>query len=268
MNHLMPIAITLFSICTLLPDYRISADEPPMPTITVSGKAEIQVIPDHAILTFSIQSRGKELDPTVADNDSKIKAVVEFLRKSGVEPKYIKTERITIRPIFEQKVKGKLQMAQMAQLAEQVINASPMPNKPRGDEDAELEPKGYNVSRQLQINIKQLAEFELIYRGLIKRGVNVVDNVRFRTSDLRTHQDTARLKAIRAAREKAEALANELGSTLAAVQTINENVGGGYRYAFNNFVEVATDDASEFSAGMIEVTASVQVVFKLGNTDL
>ncbi len=250
---------TCFAAVCWLASQSAHADDP-MPTITVSGKAEIQVVPDHAVLTFSIDSRAQELDKTVADNDAKIQAVVNFLRESSVEQKHIKTERITIRPLVEQKGQGK------AQIAQQAFNAAPLPNRRRGEE--QLVPIGYAASRQLQINIQQLEQFEMIYRGLIERGVNVVDGVKFQTSELRTHKDSARLKAIRAAREKATAMANELGATLAAVQTINENSGGGYRYAFNNFSESLPAEGGEFSAGMIEITASVQVVFKLGNTDL
>ena len=45
------------------------ADDPEPPTISVSGAAEVRVIPDHAVLRFSIDSRAVELAVAVADND-------------------------------------------------------------------------------------------------------------------------------------------------------------------------------------------------------
>ena len=188
-----------------------TADEPPMPTVTVTGTATVNVVPDEAVLTVSLESRDKNLDSAVTDNGTKMKAVIEFLKQSGVEDKFIRTQVINIRPIYPDRSKG-WKPAQQA--VQQVL---PMPNtKPNDEEFSQIKPIGYSVSRQLAITIRKLDSFESVYRGLISRGVNVVSGIKFQTTELRKHKDDARLKAIRAAREKATALASELGAKLVA----------------------------------------------------
>ena len=55
-------------------------DEPTQPMISVTGNAEVRVVPDEAVLTFSIDSRDKDLNAVVKDNDDRIKAVTAFLK--------------------------------------------------------------------------------------------------------------------------------------------------------------------------------------------
>ena len=61
-------------------------------------------------------------------------------------------------------------------------------------------------------------------RGAARRGadggVNYVHGVEFRTTELRKHKDTARALAVKAAREKATAMAGELGPALGEPRTI------------------------------------------------
>ena len=69
--------VTLISVSHAVKN--ATADDDAMPTITVTGTAEVQVVPDEAVLTFSIESREEKLAATVADNDAKIQSVTEFL---------------------------------------------------------------------------------------------------------------------------------------------------------------------------------------------
>jgi len=264
LNH-FTYAITLLVSATAL-STGVFGDEPPMPTITVTGTAEVRVVPDEAVFTFSIESREEELDETVKDNDEKIKAVTKFLSDAKVEPKHIRTDIITIRPIFEQTArpgwKGQVQLQ---------ANAPDIAIENPDKKKTKIKPIGYSARRQLSVTIKDLQSFETIYRGLIKQGVNDVGGIQFRTTELRKHRDDARLKAIKAAKEKAAAMAKELGATLAAVQTITEHNRTPFSgYAQNMIVSAEQFDggSSSIAAGEIEVTASVQVVFKLGQTEL
>jgi len=245
----------------------VCADEPEPPTITVTGKAEVRVVPDEGVLTFSIESREKALDAAVKDNDEKIKSVTEFLLASKIEPKHIRTQVISIRPIFEQadKVQWKGQVAQQMPIP----NAAPAP---RGNDKPDLiKPIGYTARRGLSVTITDLKSFEKIYRGLVERGVNDVGGIQFRTTELRKHRDEARRKAVRAAMEKAAAMAGELGATVAAVQTVTEDTGSRYsNYLSQNVFSSVTPDSesgSSVPAGMIEINASVRIVFRLGDVE-
>ena len=226
------------------------------PTITVSGTAEIRVVPDYAVLNFSINSWMADLAKSVADNDEKVKAVMAFLAESGMSEKLIRTEMIRIRPVFATRSKTPYPAP-----VQQQANASGKQGNPS------VAPVGYNATRQISITIEDLSSFEKIYRGLIGRGVNEISNLQFHTSDLRKYRDEARLKAVRAAREKAQAMATELGCTLASVKSMTES-SGRYQPAFNNLSVSAGESGSGVAAGMIDIKATVGVVFVLGNTGL
>jgi len=246
------------------------ADEPFRPTITVTGTSEIRVVPDEVVLSISVESRKKELEKAFEDNDEKIQNIVSLLKHSGVEPAYIRTQVIEISPIFPEQRKGR-------QIALQQANPPANQDDPFGEGDGEQssqlsvpEPVGYLAKRELSVTIKQLDEFEKIYRDLIKEGVNSVGGISFHTSKLREYRDQARLKAVQAAREKAVAMAEQLETRVAAVDKVTEE-NRGYFSATQNvmsreglFGGVRSDS---IAAGMMNITASVRVVFLLDEVE-
>ena len=250
-------------------------DEPVNPpTITVTGEAKIKVKPDRAVFSFSIQGREKTLDESVATNDQAIAKVMEFLRTSGVQDKDVQTEIVRIKPIYRDLIRGKAlrQVLPIRPVLPQGNFSNP-PNmnlaQPTNDDD-QLKPIGYEARRGISVTVNNLANLEKIYTGLLKNGVNEVSGISFQTSELRKFRDEARLKAIRAAREKAAALAGELEATLAGVQQISESNWGLRPSSFQNSVSFARppivdSSGSSFSQGVIDVTASVSVVFLLGD---
>lgn len=235
---------------------RMMAHETEPPTISVSGSAEVRVVPDHAVLRFSIDSRAIQLAAAVADNDAKVAAVTQYLEETPLERTKIRTELIRIQPIFDTPSKSPYPQQSAASAAPSV--------------DQKIQPVGYSAKREISITIDNLDAFETIYRGLIERGVNEVDNLTFHSSQLRKHRDEARLLAIRAAREKAHALAVALGCRLAAVQSIREtNPGWRGSNMLQNRVSVAAGEVSDaVASGMITIAASVDVVFVLGDVEL
>jgi len=252
----------------------ISGAEPFRPTISVTGTAEIRVAPDEVMLEISVESREQEVEKAIADNDEKIRSVIRLLKESGVEAKNIRTELINLTPIFPERGKSHLVIPQHAnQGASSEINDDPF----GGGDDVETSPLlklpvpvGYLAKRDLSVRITQLDEFEKIYRGVIKSGVNSVEGVRFQTSKLREYRDQARLQAVKAAREKAAAMAKELDCHVAAVDRVVED--GGHRYGRmqnrvvmdNHFGDAESDS---LATGMMEITASVQVVFLLSEVE-
>ena len=176
---------------------------------------------------------------------------------------------IKIRPVFEQSQSG--WKGQSAQLPMPLgsSNAAPRIAASPGDKMAKV--IGYTARRSLSVTIKDLKSFEDVYGGLIGKGVNDVSGVEFRTTELRKHRDAARLQAVKAAREKAEAMAGELGATLSSVQSITEySTLPRSTFSQNSLTPVRAFERSNSSvaAGVIEIKASVHVVFRLSNTEL
>lgn len=264
-------AITVAAVLLLATNFTFADEKADPPTITVSGSATENVVPDKVLLTASATTRNKSLDDAVTENETKIKAVVEFLKSSGVEDKFIRTEVIKIRPLYPergQKYPFKSQAIQanapFQTNAPDLPRGNAAPNKEK-DPFAKLKPIGYEVRRQFGITITKLDSFEKIYRGLIKAGINDIGGIQFESTDLRKHKDAARLKAITAAKEKAQALAGALGAKLAFVHKITETNFSHQPNRFSNVLAYSEDQASTMTAGTMEIKASVQVIFILGD---
>jgi uncharacterized protein len=230
---------------SLTPAFCQAPAQPPM--ITVSGSAEVKVAPDEIYLRVGVEKRDENLDAAKRQTDESVSKALAFLKSSGVSSKDVQTDYISIEPSY-------------------------------GDSSLRTKPLHYSIRRAIQVKLTKLDTFEAVLTGLLTNGVNTVQGIEFRTSELRKHRDTARAMAIRAAKEKADAMASELGAKRGKVYNISANDWGGWwspsggywggRYgvnAFQNAVQSVggapeTDD-SALSIGQISVSASVNVSF-------
>jgi uncharacterized protein YggE len=168
-------------------------------TITVTGDAEVRVVPDEVVLTLGVESWDIDLDTAKRKNDDVIKSAMDVARQRGVSPERIQTEYLSVEPRYR-------------------------------DSYDRQDFLGYYVRRTLVLTIRDLSTFEDILRAELNAGVNFVHGVDFRTTELRKHKDTARALAIKAAKEKATALAAELGLRLGDPQTIREDQSGAWSW--------------------------------------
>jgi uncharacterized protein YggE len=221
------------------------------PQISLSGSAEVKVVPDEIMLNVAVETRAATLDPARLENDQKIAAVLAFLKQSKIKDKDVQTDYINIQPDY---------------------------NYNNGSSESHVKPVAYIVRKNIEIRLTDVAAFQDILTGLLTNGVNYVNGIDFRTTQLRKYRDQARAMAIRAAREKAGALVSELGAKLGKVTSINANDSSGYygnywgmNRGFNGFNNVAQNVAAvggasdtgedTFAVGQISVSATVNVSF-------
>ena len=235
--------ILLASLTTALAQYQ----QPP-PQINVSGSAEVRTMPDEIRLSVAVESRNAALDAARLDNDSKISAALAFLKQTGIPDRDMKTGFISVQPDYN-----------LTQ--------------------SRVTPVAYIIRKSIEIRLTNTVVFQSIVTGLLTNGVNVIENVDFRTSQLRKYRDEARLLAVRAAKEKAKALTDELGVKLGRPYNVNATDNSSYLGSssrFNNSVGAntyvqnvsvssgggASDNASDtFAVGQISITANVSISF-------
>jgi hypothetical protein len=236
--------ILLASLTAALAQYQ----QPP-PQINVSGSAEIKVVPDEIRLSVAVESRNAALDAARLDNDTKIAAALAFLKQAGMPDRDVKTDFISVQPDYDR-------------------------------DRSRVTPVAYIIRKSIEIRLTNTVVFQSVVTGLLTNGVNVIDNVDFRTTQLRQHRDQARLLAVRAAKEKAKALTDELGVKLGRPYNVNATdnssyLGSSSRYfngsiGANNFVQnvsvssgsgTADNTSDAFAVGQISVTATVNVSF-------
>jgi uncharacterized protein YggE len=216
--------------------------------ITVTGDAEVRVVPDEVILTLGVETWDKDLAVAKSQNDERVKKVLALAEDFGIEPKYIQTDYISIEPRYE-------------------------------DSYEHRDFIGYFVQKTIVITLKDISKFEDLLSGVLGAGVNYVHGIQFRTTELRQYRDQARALAIRAAKEKAEALAKELGQKVGKPTAISEGQSGWWSWynawwgsrwgggqAQNVVQNVGGGPApaeGSLAPGQITVNATVTVSFEL-----
>lgn len=239
-------ALTLLTLILAAGPLETRMNEPR--TITVSGEAEIKVAPDEVTITVGVDSRDKDLAKAKRDNDERIKRIVAAAKSNGVEERRIATDRISIEPHYD---------------------SSSYSGRSTSIEH-------YAVQRNLQLTLRDVARFDAVLSAVVEAGANVVHDVQFTTTELRKHRDQARELAMKAASEKAAALAKTMGMKPGKARSISE--GGGSWWAgygrrgggmmTQNVMQMAPGTSAGSSdgtpgLGMIGVNASVTIVFDL-----
>jgi hypothetical protein len=229
------------------------------PQITVTGTTEVFVEPDEVHISLDVTKLDKDLNIAKKQNDDTTTKILEVTRRFNIP-----SQNINIRNIS-------------AEMKYKIIRD---PKKPVYDEDGDLTGEkifvGYEVSKTIGIKFLELNKFEELFAELLKTGVTEVNSVSFETSKLRQYKDQARDMALRAAREKATAMAGAIGQTIGKAIRITEGTVSNTNLNYSNLsansianfrsiptVETVSTNVGSFSPGLITVSASATVVFIL-----
>lgn len=225
-------------------------------SIQVSGVAVVNVTPDRALIKLGVQSNGRSAKEAQARNSAAIKQIVKALKSQGIEAKDIATDWYTVEPRYQ-------------------------------DYDS-LYIEGYRIYNIVEITMHDVTKSNDAIVSAFQAGANQVVDVQFYTSELRKYRDQAREAAMKAAREKADALSSAAGTNVGCVLTINENTqsnfyNGGWRwygyYGYNSNQNLMTQnvmqnvapiggesptlDDGPLSAGQISIRAEINASFGL-----
>jgi uncharacterized protein YggE len=228
-------------------------NDPETPSITTSGEATVYVKPDEVVINLGVETYNKVLSEAKSANDSLSKKLVEKIHDAGVEEKYIKTDVMQVEIIY-----------------------------PDGGIKNGI--AGYLCRRAYAVTLKETGKFEEVINTALSNGANYLLGFEFRTTELRKHRDEARKTAIKAAKEKAVALAGELDMKVEHPHSITENAinywgyssgwygwnrGGQNNYMAQNAFQQAPGgggsgaDGETMPLGQIAIHASVGVVFDM-----
>lgn len=230
------------SLIALLLAASVGAAEPVPPTVATTGTATVYVAPDRVDIRFTIQTFDADLKRAKAANDLAATGTLQYFRTQNVPEASIRSDFARTEPVYDQTFD----------------NGRPV----RGPL------KGYQVTRSYGVRLDDLTKFGEVIDHLLSDPAISVDGHAFSAKEDRKYRDEARRKAIRAAKEKAELLAGELGAKVGFPQEIQEqNVGPIVpMYRASNFLGAAGDagPASELApVGQIEIKAEIAVRFLL-----
>jgi uncharacterized protein YggE len=213
-------------------------------TIPTSGEAVIYVVPDEVVVTVGVETFNAALDASKGANDAASKRLLGAIKALGVEDQHVQTDTLQV----------------------EIRYRSSHPSE--GIE-------GYVSQRTYAVRLKDAKKLEALVDAALKNGANQLMGVQYRSSELRKHRDQARKLAVKAAKEKAAALGEELGVKIGAPRTISEGYGGysggwnrmgNYNLAQNSMQVVGgggEESGETTPMGQIAINASVSVVFDL-----
>jgi len=234
--------LLMFSFAT----FAQSAIEPPL--ITVNGQAEVRVPPDEVVFTLGVETIDKDISAARTRTDDRVKEVLAIAKRNGIKAEDVQTSYISIQPKYNT---DDLEYEQRRAVKREFL--------------------GYQVSKTIAVILRDITRFDSLLSDVLKAGVTRLSNVEFRDSQLRRHRDQARAMAMKAAQEKANLMAREIGQSIGPAYSITEIGGISYRDNNNisqnridNFIGSASSESeSAIAPGSIAVTAQVTVRFKL-----
>ena len=241
--------ILLVFVIALTASTTIAQNAVDRPLITVSGQAEMRVPPDEVVFTLEVESVDKDVMAAKKKTDESVKQVFGIAKDNKVNTDDVQTSYISVEPKYN-------------------TDDLEYGGERRGVKRVFI---GYAVSKTIAIRLKDISRFDPLLSDVLKAGVTKVSNVEFRDSQIRKHRDQARAMAIRAAQEKANLLAREIGQTIGPAHSITEGVAN--RYASQSMMQNSTsvisgdlsaaESESAIAPGLISVTAQVTVSFQL-----
>lgn len=242
-NNMKKIIRFLLIALVVVPCSAQQFDSGERPTISVTGTAEIMVVPDIANIRLRIVKTDKNLRTAKAQNDASLAKLLDLTKKFGIAATDVKTDFISVKEKYDRiKQKG----------VEETIEVF----------------AGYTVSRSIAVRLHDLNRFESFFSDVLESGVTEVSGVAFESSEMRRFKDQARAGAIKAAREKAEAIAKEIGQTIGKALFIQEENVDGYRSPYanassNSFAIDGSEADEDTAIGTISVKAQIKVSFLL-----
>lgn len=164
--------------------------------VSVSGQGEVQAEPDQAIVTLGVESRKLKLEDARAEVSKTIEAVLKLTRDLKIDQKYVRATRINVQPEYN------------------------WDNNAR-----ERNLIGYFVSRQIEVDLRDLDKLGMLLEKATDLGVNQMGDPRLESSKRRDLERDALAKAVQDARLNAEAVAKAAGTRLGAARTISASSG-------------------------------------------
>jgi uncharacterized protein len=208
-------------------------------TITVSGQGEIQAEPDRAFVTLGVEARKPKLEEARAEVAKTLDAVLKLTRELKIDQKHVQTTRVNVQPEYN------------------------WDNNAR-----ERHLLGYYVSRQIEIDLRDLEKLGQLFERSFDLGVNQVGDPRLDSSKRRELEREALAKAVADARLNAETVAKAAGARLGPPRTIAANSGfvpPPMPMMRNKamMAEAASDAAQSYQSGQMAFNGNVQVEYDL-----
>jgi uncharacterized protein YggE len=205
-------------------------------TIHVNGSGVASVTPDVADIQFGVESVSADAAEAIADNTTKMNAILEAVKALDIEDKDVQTVNYNM-------------------WVEQIYNHE------TGEPTDQMR---YHVSNQVSVRLRDITLSGKILESALQAGANNVNGITFSVDDTTALESEARTQAIEQARAKAEELAAGLGVRLGNVRQVSEYTNNAYPIVAQSMMMDARGTGEiSVASGSYDVTVEVQVVFDI-----
>ncbi|HLV61712.1 SIMPL domain-containing protein [Galbibacter sp.] len=204
------------------------------PYISVSGEGIVKVTPDQVFIKVRVENQGKSAQEVKELNDKAIDKVLKYVKSMGVDQKDVNTEYINLNKNYDYQTKE----------------------------------YNYVANQSIAILLKDLEKYTDFTQGLLNAGINRIDGVEFRSTEIEKHKTEARIAAVKDAKKKAEELASALGMNVGKALYINESGGVSapqpvYRMEMAKASFSDSSNMETIAVGEMAIKASVSIRFEL-----
>lgn len=234
-------ALSLLSMLTLTacnsggPTY-ITADTAKTPYISVSATGQVSQAPDRARVSAGVVTQGQTANAAMSANAALMSTAFEQLLAAGIEEKNIQTSQLSLQPRYSYEDR----------------------RSPKID--------GYDVRNTVTATTTNLDQVGPMLDALVKAGVNNINNIAFSVSAPDEALAEARSQAVKAAKAKAQAMAEAAGVSLGALTAMTESQPGGFHPQPVAFARAAVESASTpIAAGEQSLSVTVNLTYEIKN---
>lgn len=210
-----------------------------VPVLSVQGAGEARVEPDEATVRLGVMAQAKTAREAQEQVSRTANAILEAVRRLGVQPQQVQTSELFLGPIYGQD---------------------------RPEVQAEPRITGYQASNVVSIRLEKLDQVGPVIDAGLGAGANRLDGVVFGLRNDATARAQALSAAVTAARAKAQTLASAAGVRLGELVEVTE---GGvsftpvYQRGRAGMAAEAMDMATPVSSGQVSVSASVTLRYRI-----
>jgi uncharacterized protein len=232
---MMKILATVFVLCVAT--LAQAQDRPThIRTIEVIGEGEVNVVPNEVVINLGVETTNMSLENAKDENDKRVQQIIKTLRDAGIAERNIQTANINIEPQYDYRQDGRQFL-------------------------------GFMVRRNITATIKDVTRLDEVTSKTVSAGITSIFNYEYRTSEEKKFAQEARSKAVASAKDKAEALAKDLGLKVIKAYAVTEDNTGRPIYPMYRRTETTSTsmpmDASTFSLGEIVIRSNVRVIFEV-----
>jgi uncharacterized protein YggE len=163
-------------------------------TITVSATGIAEAEPDQARITSGVSTEAPSAREALNGNSDAMNKVIAALKAKGIDAKDIQTASFNVEPVMDYSKDG---------------------------EPPKL--KGYRVSNQVVVFVRDLDNLGAVLDDLVSAGANQVQGLSFEVSKAETLKDEARKDAVANALRRAKLLAAASGAEVGQILQISED---------------------------------------------